>query len=96
VAWRVYDGEAVIVSPDDSTLHTLNVVGTVIWEAADGKTSLDAAVARIVEEFEVEPEVARRDALGFIEDLRQRGLLSVLELPQKELEEAVDGENQQP
>jgi len=45
-AWRVYEGEAVIVSPADSTLHTLNAVGTVIWEAADGRTAMDAIVGR--------------------------------------------------
>ena len=37
-AWRVYDGTAVILLAEDSTLNTLNAVGTLIWEAADGKT----------------------------------------------------------
>ncbi len=76
-AWRVYDGEAVILRPDDSTLNTLNAVGTLIWEAADGKTPLSAIVARISEEFDVEPERAERDVMAFIEKLRQRGLLIV-------------------
>jgi len=85
-AWRVYDGEAVIISPDDSTLHTLNAVGTLIWEAADGKTTLGAIVGRICDEFEVEPEPAERDAMAFIEGLRQRGLLVVSDAPQAGLE----------
>jgi hypothetical protein len=76
-AWRVYDGEAVIICPDDSTLSTLNAVGTLIWEAADGKTPESAIVARISEEFDVEPERAERDAAAFIEKLCQRGLLVV-------------------
>ena len=61
-AWRVYDGEAVVVSPDDSTLHTLNAVGSLIWEAADGKTPMGAIVARICAEFDVRPAEAERDA----------------------------------
>ena len=85
-AWRVYDGEAVIISPDDSTLHTLNAVGTLIWEAADGKTMLGAIMGRICTEFEVEPESAERDAMAFIEGLRQRGLLVVSDAPQEGLE----------
>jgi len=40
VAWRVYEGEAVIISPDDSSLHSLNGMGTLIWESADGRTTL--------------------------------------------------------
>ena len=76
-AWRVYDGEAVIVSPEDSMLHTLNRVGTLIWEAADGNTPLSAIVSRICEQFAVEAAQAERDATAFIEKLRQRGLVIV-------------------
>ena len=44
-AWRVYDGEAVILLTEDSTLNSLNVVGTLIWETADGTTSLEAMMS---------------------------------------------------
>ena len=77
MAWRVYAGEAVILCPDDSSLNTLNAVGTLVWEAADGKTPLSAIVARISEEFDVEPERAERDVAAFVEKLCQRGLLTV-------------------
>lgn len=77
MAWRVYDGEAVILCPDDSTLNTLNAVGTLIWEAANGNTPVSAIVVRISEEFDVEPERAERDVTVFIEKLGQRGLLIV-------------------
>ena len=80
-AWRVYDGEAVIVSPEDSTLHTLNAVGTVIWEAADGRTTLDAIVTRVCDEFEVDRATAARDADAFVESLGRKGLLTVLDVP---------------
>jgi hypothetical protein len=80
-AWRVYDGEAVIISPDDSTMHTLNPVGTLIWEAADGRTPVGSIVTRICAEFEVDAARAEREALGFIETLRARGLLTLAEAP---------------
>jgi hypothetical protein len=80
-AWRVYDGEAVIVSPEDSTLHTLNPVGTVIWEAADGRTALEAIIGRVCEAFEVDRATAARDATIFVEQLSRRGLLTVLASP---------------
>ena len=82
-AWRVYDGEAVILWPDDSTLNTLNPVGTLIWEAADGQRPLSAIVARICEEFDVDPERAEQDAMAFIAKLRARGLLTVSETIQQ-------------
>jgi hypothetical protein len=80
-AWRVYDGEAVIISPDDSTMHTLNAVGTLIWEAADGRTPLASIVARICAEFDVDAPRAEREALGFIDTLCRRGLLTLADAP---------------
>jgi coenzyme PQQ synthesis protein D (PqqD) len=80
-AWRAYDGEAVIVSPEDSTLHTLNAVGTVIWEAADGRTGMEAIVARVCDAFEVDRATAARDTAAFVDSLAQRGLLTVLDAP---------------
>ena len=80
-AWRVWDGEAVILLPEDSSLNTLNAVGTLIWEAADGHTPLSAVVGRICQTFDVERSDAERDASGFIEQLRQRSLVTVTETP---------------
>ena len=77
MAWRVYDGEAVILCPDDGTLNTLNAVGTRIWEYADGKTPVQAIVARICEEFDIDHERAEGDTLAFIAALRERGLVAV-------------------
>ena len=78
-AWRVYDGEAVVLCSDDSTLNSLNAVGTLIWESADGKKPVSAIVTRICEEFEVDRERAERDVMAFIARLRERGLLTVSE-----------------
>ena len=77
----MYDGEAVIVSPEDSTLHTLNPVGTLIWEAADGRTALDAIIIRVCETFAVDHATAARDTTVFIDSLCQRGLLTVVDTP---------------
>ena len=81
VAWRVYDGEAVIVSPDDSSLHTLNAVGTFIWESADGRTRVGEIVRRLCEAFEVGPDRAERDVAAFVENLTGRGLLTLTDAP---------------
>src|SRR5439155_24644634 len=76
-AWRVYDGEAAVLCPDDSTLNSVNAVGTLIWESADGKTAVSAIVARICEQFDVDPERPGRDTIAVIAKLRVRGYLTV-------------------
>ena len=80
-AWRVYDDEAVILLADDSTLNTLNPVGTFIWQRADGATPLSTLVQRVCAEFEVDAPRAERDIELFIDKLQQRGLLEVSATP---------------
>ena len=40
IAWRVIDGEALVVSPKDSLIYPLNDVGARIWELLDGKRTV--------------------------------------------------------
>lgn len=63
---RIIEGEAVIVTPDDSQLHTLNDVGTFIWDRADGATTLAAIIKELCHTFDVEPDHAERDAVEFV------------------------------
>ena len=60
IAARMLGGEMMIMSPLDSTFFTLNEVATVIWQAADGKTTLEEIVREhVVPVFDVDPAVAR-------------------------------------
>jgi len=71
-----------IMSAVDSTFFTLNEVGTVIWQAADGQTPLSEIVAtRICTEFEVSPEEAGRDAEQFVTELARHGILRLSDQP---------------
>jgi len=78
---RVIEGEAVIVTPEDSMLHTLNPVGTFIWERADGAHSLDAIVDELCAEYEVERAQALADALAFVATCVERKVLTLSDQP---------------
>jgi hypothetical protein len=81
-AARSLDGEMMIMSGRDSTLFTLNKTATILWQSADGMTPLDEIVARrICTEFEVEPEVALRDAETLARDLASHDIMQVSEEP---------------
>lgn len=82
VAARVVDGEAVIVSPDDATLHTLNGVATAIWELADGRLSLEEIAGRIAADYDVSPETALADTRELCDELNRKGVLNWQEAPQ--------------
>ena len=60
LAARKVGGEMVILSADDSSLYVLNGVGTAVWEAADGRTPLQAIVDGVIcREFDVDRETPR-------------------------------------
>lgn len=82
-AGRVLDGEAVVVTPADSRMHTMNEVGTWLWTHADGSRSVDQLAEALVEDFEVDLETARRDLVAFVEDLEQKGILVLSDAPRE-------------
>jgi Coenzyme PQQ synthesis protein D (PqqD) len=85
IAARTLGDETIIMSALDSTLFSLSEVGTVIWQSADGRTSLSQIVmGKICEEFDVAPQTAYEDALAFVEELSQHGILRVLDTPVSE------------
>ena len=76
VAARELAGEMMIMSATDSTLFSLNETATLIWNAADGKTSLrDIVENKICQEFDIEPETAYRDAEALVSNLASLGIL---------------------
>lgn len=82
VAARMLGGEMMVMSTADSTFFTLNDVGSVIWQAADGRTPLSEIVAsKICEEFDVDQERALHGADRFVDELSQHGILLVSEQP---------------
>ena len=82
IAARMLGDELMVMSVADSTFFILNEVASVIWQAADGRTPLSEIVAgRVCQEFDVDPEQARRDAERFVDELSQHGILLVSDQP---------------
>ena len=75
VAARVIHGEAVILTPHDSVLHTLNPVATRIWQLPPDHRTLDALVAALVDEFEIDRPTAEVDVQELIGALVEKKIL---------------------
>ena len=93
IAARMLGGEMMVMSAVDSTFFTLNEVATVIWQAADGYTPLSEIVERrVCEQFEIEPDVAQRDAADFVSRLSEHGILLVSNQPIPESKPGASGQ----
>jgi hypothetical protein len=73
---RLVDEEMVLVHPAQGKVRVLNRVGTRLWELADGQRSVEEMASIVSDEYGVEIDRARADALTFCADLADRGVLS--------------------
>jgi len=77
--------DEVILVPVRSTgkgagsVYTLNGVGAAIWDLLDGENGVEEVRDRLVERFEVTPEVAEADVREFL--ARLASVRAVLEHP---------------
>lgn len=77
VAFRIIDGEAVVITPKDGVMHTLNRVGTVLWAKLETRPTREQLVDSLVDAYEVKRATARKDVDGFVEELESKGLVLV-------------------
>lgn len=78
---RTVEGEAIVITPEDSTLHTLNETATFIWDRADGTRTLEAITQEMLETYEVEEQILRTDAQEFVTLAVEKGLMIIHDQP---------------
>jgi GeoRSP system PqqD family protein len=74
-AWRVVDGECIIITPPKSRATVLNTVGSRIWELCDGKNSTGEIVEKLLDEYNVERDVLVQDVKEFLDTMAQKELI---------------------
>lgn len=84
VAWRIIEGEAVIISPQERELHSLNEVGTDIWRMADGSRSLQQIALELSRTYEIAPEEVLPDVLAFAQEMVEKGIAFLFDRPTSE------------
>jgi hypothetical protein len=76
--WRVIDGEAVLLVPEEAELHALKGCGSRVWELLGEESSISEIVQRICTEYEVEPRRARKDITEFVYQLNALKLVELI------------------
>ncbi len=75
ISARTISDETIVLSLSTSRYFTITGVGTRVFELLAEDTSLDELIGAIVEEYEVDPAIARRDIEAFLDRLRDAQLL---------------------
>ena len=77
-ASRIIDSEAIVLTPLDSKIHSVNEVGTRIWELLAEKPTVEKVLSTICDEFEVDRDIAQKDINEFLNNLIDRGMVEVI------------------
>ncbi|MEW5803150.1 MAG: PqqD family protein [bacterium] len=76
-ASRVIDGQAIIMTLGDNTLHTLNDVGSRIWNLCGDQKAIEEIITVIHEEYAASYEEIKADCESFIEEMCTKGILTL-------------------
>jgi len=69
--------ELVMMSPAEGLYLGLTSVGARIWELIDTTAAIDEVCARLVDEYDVEPEACRAEVESFLKDLAKHGAVAL-------------------
>ena len=75
IPWRLIEEEAILLDLDEGEVLRLNPVGAKIWNAIDGRRTVEEIVAHIRRTFEVSHWTARRDVHRFLKQLLRHALV---------------------
>jgi hypothetical protein len=76
-AWQMVDGRVVMLDLDSEHYYRLDGVGSRMWELLCDRGDVEVVHARLLDEYEVDPSVLRRDLDEFVAQLATAGLLRV-------------------
>jgi len=72
------DGEMVLLDMNSENYFGLDAVGTDIWQAMQENESLTDVLTVLLDQYEVEEEVLKKDLLDFVEKLQESGLIEIM------------------
>ncbi len=77
---RQLENESVLLNLDSESYFGLDEIGTRMWGVLTDSPSVEAAVEKLVAEFDVEPGQLRADLSELIQKLEEAGLIRVTDL----------------
>jgi len=73
------DDEMVLLDMKSENYFGLDEVGTAIWHGLEKNGTLHDVLKTLLEEYDVEEDVLKKDIITFVEKLYKNGLVEVVE-----------------
>lgn len=75
IAYRIIEGEAVLINPETGIVFVLNQTGSFLWQQFDGTKSIREIAETVQQTFAVPYADAEYDLLEFLRELEARELI---------------------
>jgi len=79
IAWRVIEGEAVLVNVRSDEVVHLNPTASFLWSRLDGETDLRTIAREMTSRYQVDEETALADLVEFADRLLGQGLVEAVD-----------------
>jgi hypothetical protein len=88
---RVIEGDTLVLDRRLRQIHQLNATASFVWDRCDGQHAVTEIAAALAGDFEVDPEIAERDAAATVRQFAQAGLLQDHDCPTLQAGPAQEG-----
>lgn len=78
VIWKEIEGEIVLLNPKKGDYFGLEAVGAAFWELIDDKTDRDSIIRILLEGYDVEEDILKKDISALINTMQQKKLIEVI------------------
>lgn len=75
---RQLEGGMVVMAPSGAQTHTLDEMGTFIWQQLDGERNLDEILRAIQNQYEVNHAEAERDLQDFVAQMVAADIIQIV------------------
>ena len=77
--WQEFDEKIIILSPHTKMSHELNETCSWLWKRVEEEKTFESLLFELMEDFEVEEQIARKDLLEILLGLEQKLLVEIHE-----------------
>lgn len=71
------DGEMVLLDMNSENYFGLDEIGTAIWQGMQEKETLQEVFELLLKQYDVEPDLLKKDLLAFVDKLIEHGIVNV-------------------
>lgn len=74
---QMVDNEMVLLDMNSEHYFGLDEIGTAIWQAMQESENMNQVFARLLEQYDVESDILKKDLMDFVQKLQEDGLIMV-------------------